>query len=222
VAAGGLAAALSTADGLLLAIANALSHDIYYKMVDPDAPARRRLVIARVLLVVVALAAAATASTRPADILAMVSWAFSLAAGGLFPALVLGVWWKRATSAGAIAGIAVGFGLTLFYLVVTRYFPAMGATSFGMTSLLNPMTGAPVIDVAAALADPATADAALASKVGWFNVNNISSALFGLPAGFLVMWLVSLVTPAPSKEMQDFIDEVRKPRGNTLMQEKTS
>jgi cation/acetate symporter len=222
VAAGGLAAALSTADGLLLAIANALSHDVYYKMVDPDAPARRRLVVARVLLVVVALAAAATASTRPAGILAMVAWAFSLAAGGLFPALVLGVWSKRMNGAGAVAGIAVGFLLTLFYLVVTRHYPAMGVSSFGMTSLHNPVTGAPVIDVAAARADAATADAALASKVGWFNVNNISSALFGLPAGFLVMWLVSRVTPAPSKEMQEFIDEVRKPRGGTIMQEKTS
>jgi cation/acetate symporter len=222
VAAGGLAAALSTADGLLLAIANALSHDVYYKMVDPDAPARRRLVVARVLLVVVALAAAATASTRPAGILAMVAWAFSLAAGGLFPALVLGVWSKRMNGAGAVAGIAVGFLLTLFYLVVSRYYPAMGVSSLGMTSLLNPVTGAPVVDVAAAMADAGTADAALASKVGWFNVNNISSALFGLPAGFLVMWLVSMVTPAPSKEMQEFIDEVRKPRGKTIMVEKTS
>jgi cation/acetate symporter len=124
--------------------------------------------------------------------------------------------------AGAVAGIAVGFCLTLFYLVVTRYYPAWGVSSFGMTSLLNPVTGAPVIDVAAAMADAGTADAALASKVGWFNVNNISSALFGLPAGFLVMWLVSMVTPAPSKEMQDFIDEVRKPRGKTIMVEKTS
>src|SRR5919112_4271275 len=83
VAAGGLAAALSTADGLLLAIANALSHDVYYKMLDPNAPTVRRLTIARGLLVVVAVLAAWTASTRPSDILAMVSWAFSLAAGGL-------------------------------------------------------------------------------------------------------------------------------------------
>ncbi len=222
VAAGGLAAALSTADGLLLAIANALSHDIYYKMVDPSAPSARRLIVARVLLVVVAIAAAATAATRPADILAMVSWAFSLAAAGLFPALVLGIWWKRTTTAGALAGIAAGFGITIFYLVVTRYYPALGVESFGMTSLLNPITGAPVVDVAAALANPETVGAVLASKVGWFDVTNISSALFGVPIGFAVMILVSLVTPAPSREMQDFIDAVRRPRGETLMQEKTT
>src|SRR5690606_1668551 len=121
VAAGGLAAALSTADGLLLAIANALSHDIYYKMIDQNAPTARRLLVSRVLLVVVAVAAAYVASTRPADILSMVAWAFSLAAAGLFPALVLGVWWKRTTTAGAVTGIIAGFGICLYYLLGTRY-----------------------------------------------------------------------------------------------------
>ena len=111
VAAGGLAAALFTADGLLLAIANALSHDIYYKMIDPNAPTIRRLTVARVLLFFVAVAAAATAATRPADILAMVGWAFSLAMAGNFPALVMGVWWKRTTATGAVAGMIAGFGL---------------------------------------------------------------------------------------------------------------
>src|SRR5829696_3978050 len=141
VAAGGLAAALSTADGLLLAIANALSHDIYYKMLDPNAPTIRRLTVARVLLFFVAVAAAALAATKPADILAMVGWAFSLAMAGNFPVIVMGIWWKRATTAGAIAGMCAGFGLCLFYLVVSRYYPGIGVKYFGMTSLLNPVTG---------------------------------------------------------------------------------
>lgn len=231
VAAGGLAAALSTADGLLLAIANALSHDIYYKMIDKNAPTARRLVVSRVLLVLVAILAAYTASTRPSDILAMVSWAFSLAAGGLFPALVLGIWWKRANSAGAIAGIAIGFGVTLFYLVISRYYPHIGVQYFGMSSLLNPVTGAPLIsaeNMTKFLADPAVATGPvlvsnpLASKVGWFNINNISSALFGLPAGFLAMYVVSMLTAAPSKAMMDFVDACRRPRGGTLMEEKAS
>jgi cation/acetate symporter len=227
VAAGGLAAALSTADGLLLAIANALSHDVYYKMIDPNAPTSRRLIVSRVLLVVVAIAAAWTASQRPADILAMVAWAFSLAAGGLFPALVLGVWWKRTNSAGAVAGIIAGFGLTLLYLVVTRYFPGFGVQYLGMTSLLNPVSGAPIVDLAKVMADPAVANAGwvpathpLASKVGWLNINNISSAIFGLPVGFAVMIGVSLMTRAPSQAMMNFIDECRRPRGRTLMEEK--
>jgi cation/acetate symporter len=129
VAAGGLAAALSTADGLLLAIANALSHDIYYKMIDPNAGTARRLVVARVLLVVVAVCAAYLASTRPGDILAMVGWAFSLAMAGNFPALVMGIWWKRCTTTGAVLGIIAGFGLCLFYLVTTRYYPQAGVTT---------------------------------------------------------------------------------------------
>jgi cation/acetate symporter len=226
VAAGGLAAALSTADGLLLAIANALSHDIYYKMLDPNAPTVRRLLVARILLLLVAVAAAYTASTRPSDILAMVGWAFSLAMAGNFPALVLGIWWKRATTAGAICGIIAGFGLCLFYLVTTRYFPGYGVAYFGMTSLLNPQTGAPVVDIAKAMALPnamehwPTLAHPMANKVGWFNLNNINCGLLGAPLGFLVIWIVSLMTPEPSKEMQDYIDEIRKPRGNTILEEK--
>src|SRR5690606_20741422 len=69
VAAGGLAAALSTADGLLLTISNALSHDLYYKMINPSASTKKRLTIARILLVMVAIIAASVASTRPAGIL---------------------------------------------------------------------------------------------------------------------------------------------------------
>src|SRR5918998_1139930 len=227
VAAGGLAAALSTADGLLLAIANALSHDIYYKMVDPNAATTRRLMVARVLLVLVAIIAAYTASTRPADILAMVSWAFSLAAGGLFPALVLGIWWKRTTTAGAVAGIIAGFSVTLMYLVVSRYFPGFGVNYLGMTSLLNPVSGAPLLDLAALRGNAAVFNEGwvavshpMASKVGWFNINNISSALFGLPVGFAVMIGVNLMTRAPSLAMMNFIDECRRPRGKTMMEEK--
>ncbi|PTM39263.1 sodium:solute symporter family protein [Bosea sp. 124] len=228
VAAGGLAAALSTADGLLLAIANALSHDIYYKMIDPKAPAARRLIISRILLVVVALAAAWTASKRPADILAMVSWAFSLAAAGLFPALVLGIWDKRTNKAGAVAGIIAGFGVCLFYLVVTRYFPGFGVAYAGMTSLLNPVTNAPLVNLQTAMAAPGAMEGwvagthALASKVGWLNINNISSAIFGLPVGFVVMMVVSRMTTAPSQELQDFVDACRRPRGGTIMEEKTA
>jgi cation/acetate symporter len=173
VAAGGLAAALSTADGLLLAIANALSHDIYYKILDPQATTRRRLIVARTLLVGVALIAAAVAGTRPAGIIQMVAWAFSLAAAGLFAPLVLGIWWKRTTTAGAIIGMMAGFGVCLFYLIATQYF-AM------------PL---------------------------WFGIRNISCALFGMPVAFLLTWIISLMTTPPSKEMQEFVDSIRIPKG---------
>ena len=228
VAAGGLAAALSTADGLLLAIANALSHDIYYKMVNPNAPTARRLTIARILLLIVAVVAAATAATKPGDILAMVGWAFSLAMAGNFPALVMGVWWKRATSTGAICGIIAGFGLCLFYLVVTRYFPGAGVQYFGMWSLTNPATGAPLVDVAKAMALPNAMDSwvtlahPLASKVGWFGLTNIAAGLLGAPVGFAVIYVVSLMGKEPSKEMQAYIDDIRKPRGRTVLEEKSA
>jgi cation/acetate symporter len=227
VAAGGLAAALSTADGLLLAIANALSHDIYYKMIDPTAPTVRRLLVARILLLVVAIIAATLAASKPADILAMVGWAFSLAMAGNFPALVLGIWWKRTTTTGAVWGIIAGFGLCLFYLVTSRYFPQAGVKYFGMSSLLNAATGAPLVDVAKALADPrwaadvpASAANPLINRVGWFNLNNINCGLLGMPVGFAVMIVVSLLGKEPSREMQAFIDEIRRPRGKTVLVEK--
>ncbi|HEY0818477.1 MAG TPA: sodium:solute symporter family protein [Rhizobacter sp.] len=117
VAAGALAAALSTADGLLLTIANALSHDVYFKVVDEHASNSRRVTTSKMLLLVVALSAAAVAAQKPADIVFLVSAAFSIAASALFPALVLGVFWKRANAAGATAGMVAGLSVTLYYIV---------------------------------------------------------------------------------------------------------
>jgi cation/acetate symporter len=122
VAAGGLAAALSTADGLLLTIANALSHDVYYKMIDPNASTTRRLTIAKTLLLVVALLAAYVTSLKPGDILFLVGAAFSLAASGFFPALVCGVFWKRANKLGAIIGMLAGLGICMYYMYMTYPF----------------------------------------------------------------------------------------------------
>jgi cation/acetate symporter len=124
VAAGGLAAALSTADGLLLAISTALSHDMYYKVIDPGASTQKRVTISKLLLLVVALISAYAASLKPGDILSLVGTAFSLAGSVLFPALVAGVFWKRANQHGAIAGMLVGFGVCVYYIVHTH--PALG------------------------------------------------------------------------------------------------
>ncbi len=126
VAAGGLAAALSTADGLLLAISNALSHDVWYKMVDPGASTQKRVTISKLLLLAVAFIAAYAASQRPADILSLVGAAFSLAGSTLFPVLVLGVFWKRANHTGAIAGMVTGFVVCLWYML--RASPTLGGS----------------------------------------------------------------------------------------------
>ena len=127
VAAGGLAAALSTADGLLLAISNALSHDVYYKIVDPGASTQKRVTISKLLLLAVAFIAAYAASQKPADILSLVGAAFSLAASTLFPVLVLGVFWKRANHQGAMAGMIGGFTVCLYYMLHTH--PMFGGTA---------------------------------------------------------------------------------------------
>jgi cation/acetate symporter len=182
VAAGGLAAALSTADGLLLTIANALSHDVYYKMIDPDASTARRVAISKALLLVVAISAASVAAQRPADILFLVSAAFSFAGAAFFPALTLGIFWKRASAWGAVSGMVAGLGLTFYYMATTH--PWLRGV-FGV-------------------------DAPLADSL-WWGIQPIAAGVFGVPVGFAVMVVVSLVTPAPSPEVQSLVEEVRYP-----------
>jgi cation/acetate symporter len=182
VAAGGLAAALSTADGLLLTIANALSHDLYYKMIDPNAPTARRVMISKALLLVVALAAAYVASLKIADILFLVSAAFSLAAAGFFPALVLGIFWKRASKWGAVLGMLAGVSVTFYYMATTQVWMR---GLFGVTG--------PVADYT------------------WFGILPISAGIFGVPLGFAVIIIVSLLTPAPKQDIQELVEHVRYP-----------
>jgi cation/acetate symporter len=184
VGAGGFAAALSTADGLLLAISNALSHDVYYRMIDPKADTKTRLFVSKVLLVIVAVAAALLAQTKPADILSMVAWAFSIAGAGLFAPLVMGVWWSRTTNAGAIWGMTAGFLVTMIYLLGSKYGLFIG----------EPW-----------------------GEGAWFGVKSISSGVFGIPVAFIVTYVVSLMTPEPSKEMQEFVDRLRLPRGGQMI-----
>ena len=146
VAAGGMAAAMSTADGLLLAIANALSHDLYYKMIDPKADTAKRLIVARVLLLAIGAAAAAVASLKLTSILGAVAWAFDFAASGLFFPLVLGIWWKRANTQGAVAGMVLGFLAGLAYLIHIRF---LGGTPWiGIDHLRFAIIGMPVSLVA--------------------------------------------------------------------------
>ncbi|MBI4742609.1 MAG: cation acetate symporter [Betaproteobacteria bacterium] len=174
VAAGGLAAALSTADGLLLTIANALSHDLYYKMIDPNATTTRRIAVSKGLLLVVAVLAAYVTSLKPGDILFLVGAAFSLAAAAFFPALVCGIFWKRANQLGAIIGMVLGLGITAYYMYITYPFFGVNAPK-------------------------------------WWDINPISAGIFGIPLGFIGIIVGSLISPAPSKEVQELVDHVRYP-----------
>ena len=164
VAAGGLAAALSTADGLLLTITSSLSHDVYYRIFRPDASTQLRLVISKSMLLVVAILAATVAAQKPGTILSMVSWAFSIAGSAFFPALVLGIFWERATRAGALAGMVVGTTLSIYYIIRVEFdsIPVLGISGFGM--------------------EP------------WFHVQSNSGGLFGVLAGFITIIVVSLIT----------------------------
>lgn len=178
IAAGGLAAALSTADGLLLTVANALSHDLYYKLIDPKASTARRVTISKMLLLVVALAAAYVAAQKPADILFLVSAAFSLAASAFFPVLTLGIFWKRANSTGAILGMLSGLGMTIFYMATTHPWLRQ---AFGMQG-----------------------EAQL-----WWGIQSISAGVFGVPVGFAVLVIASLLTPAPPLAVQRMVQRLR-------------
>ena len=177
VAAGGMAAAMSTADGLLLAIANALSHDLYYKIIDPTAETAKRLIVARILLVVLGAAGAFVASFQLTSILGAVAWAFDFAMSGLFFPLVLGVWWKRANRQGAVAGMLLGFLSGTWYLYMVRW--------GGM--------------------EP------------WLGIDHLRFGIIGCFVNLVVMIVVSLATEEPDEATQKMVDEVRIPKGETVL-----
>ena len=181
VAAGGMAAAMSTADGLLLAIANALSHDLYYKIIDPKAETAKRLVVARVLLVVLGAAGAAVASLKLTSILGAVAWAFDFAMSGLFFPLVLGIWWKRANRQGAIAGMGLGFLAGSWYLYMVRF----------------------------------------AGMEPWIGIDHLRFGVVGAAVSLVAMVVVSLATAEPDEETQRMVDEVRVPKGETILRSNT-
>ena len=183
VAAGGLAAALSTADGLLLTISNALSHDFIFRIARVRASAIKRVMLSKMMVLVTAVLAAWVASLRIANILPFVTAAFSLAAATFFPALVLGIFWRRANRAGAVAGMLAGVGLCLWYMA--RNLPGPRAwLSLG----------------------PAGAD------LRWWGIDPMSAGVFGVPLGCAVLVLVSLLTPRPAAAEVAMVDALRRPR----------
>ena len=170
VAAGAMAAALSTAGGLMISISSSFAHDIYYRIINPNASEQKRLLVGRISIVVATLLAGVIALNPPGAITQIVAWAFALATGTFFPALVLGVWWKRANAQGTMAGIIVGLAVTLSYIFAAKY---GGFTILG------------IIDTGA--------------------------GIFGAIAAFATNIIVSLATPAPAKELQDAVINLRYP-----------
>ena len=165
----------------MLTITGALSHDVYYKIIRPQASTQWRLVISKSLLLVVAVLAAMVAAQKPATILSMVAWAFSIAGAAFFPALVLGIFWKRANKEGAVAGMLAGLLITLYYMVRVQFdsIAWLGLHGIGM--------------------EP------------WLEVQSTSAGIWGVPVGFLVIVVVSLMTPPPPQKTQELIERLRYP-----------
>lgn len=163
VAAGGLAAALSTADGLLLTISNALVRDLYFQSLPHKASTEQRVIVSKFVLMAVALAAAFVASRRSSDILPMVTASFSLAASAFVPAMVLGIFWRGTTRIGAITGMLGGLGVTLYYML---------AHAAVVQALLPPAWSRPSL---------------------WWEIQPISAAVFGVPVGVALTVGISLL-----------------------------
>lgn len=132
VAAGGLSAAISTADGLLMVIASAISHDLYFRMINPKATEKQRVVLGKSLIGVFAVVAGFFAAQNIGFIVQIVAWAFSLAAATFFPVIVMGIFYKRTNKYGAIIGMAGGLLITLWYILGVK---------FGWPMKLNPIMG---------------------------------------------------------------------------------
>lgn len=122
VAAGGLAAALSTASGLLLVISASISHDLYYRMINPQATEKQRLFLGRVMIGVAVCIAGYFGIHPPGFVAQVVAFAFGLAASSFFPIIVLGIFSKKTTKEGAIVGMACGILFTMIYIIQIKFF----------------------------------------------------------------------------------------------------
>ena len=142
----------------------------------------RRVTISKVLLLAVALGAAYVAALKIADILFLVSAAFSLAASSLFPALVLGVFWRRANRWGASAGMLAGLGVCMVYMATTQPW---------LMELFR-VGGTPADHL-------------------WFGIAPIAAGVFGVPVATAVTVVVSLLTPRPSRACIDVVELIRNP-----------
>ncbi|MGH6830808.1 MAG: sodium:solute symporter family transporter, partial [Methylocella sp.] len=192
----------------------------YYRSLHLTASTERRILAARAAIVLVAGLAAWAALTAPEKIPAMTGASFSLAASTLLPALLLGIWWKRATGDGALAGMLAGLAVCLYYMLAPRYMPFAFYETSSFLSNATPDEAArySALRQGYYLADEGARAAALAAwedtarvVANWGGIKKDFAALFAVPIGFLVMFGVSLFTPAPSRDVQSFVEDLRKP-----------
>jgi cation/acetate symporter len=178
-----LASTLAAASLVLFAIGAALGHDLYFRGLEPRAPVSRRLLAQRLSLLLAIGLASYVAASPPADYLQLALWSFAMAAAGLFPALVLAVWWKRANRWGALLGMLAGFAVAAYLIAAASFYPQLSAY---------------------------LEQAGLADFVRSLGKNGIVFA--AVPAGFVVVILVSLATPRPKGAAHQFAEALARPR----------
>jgi cation/acetate symporter len=186
IAAAVLAAALGAAGAVVITLATSIAHDVYGTMIDRRAAGGRRLIVARVALLGFVAIAAWMAVTDPGDTFALAFAAPSLAAAGFFPAVVLGIWWRRTTFWGAALGMIAGFGATAAYVLMLQAGAIAPLHVVGLT------------------------------KTG---ISGAAAAIFGLPLGFAVTVIVSLMTPEPSAARLEVVDAIRRPNPDPVLED---
>jgi cation/acetate symporter len=179
VVAGGLAAALSTAAGLLLVISTSISHDLLKKNLMPDISEKGELRAARIAIAVAVVGAGLAGLNPPGFVAQVVALAFGLAASSFFPAIILGIFDKRMNKEGAISGMIVGILFTTAYIIYFK--PQLGG--------------------------PGTPDGY------WFGIKPEGIGTLGMLINLAVSLVVSRMTPAPSQEVQQLVEDIRIPRG---------
>ncbi|MGY8914158.1 MAG: sodium:solute symporter family protein [Flavobacteriales bacterium] len=185
VAAGGLAAALSTAAGLLLVISSSVSHDLIKSIFKPTISEAGELWAARISATVAVIIAGYFGINPPGFVAAVVALAFGLAAASFFPAIVLGIFYKKMSKEGAIAGMIVGISLMLFYMLKFKF----GLFDGGK-------------DVVAGL-----------SKDWWFGISPEGFGSIAMIVNFIVALVVNLFAPDPPERVQEIVEDIRIPSG---------
>ena len=185
VAAGGLAAALSTAAGLLLVISSSVSHDLVKSVFKPDITDKQELVVARLSAVGAVVVAGYFGINPPGFVAAVVALAFGLAAASFFPAIILGIFYKKMNKEGAIAGMVVGIGLMLFYMLKFKF----------------------------GIFDGGKAAVAGLSKDWWFGISPEGFGFIAMIVNFAVSLTINAFTADPPEEVQEIVETIRIPSG---------
>jgi cation/acetate symporter len=185
VAAGGLAAALSTAAGLLLVISSSVSHDLIKKVFKPNISEKHELIAARLSAVGAVVIAGYFGINPPGFVAAVVALAFGLAAASFFPAIILGIFYKKMNKQGAIAGMVVGILLMIFYMLKFKF----GLFDGGKEAV-----------------------AALQSK-WWFGISPEGFGFIAMLVNFAVSLIINRFTPDPPNEVQEMVETIRIPSG---------